>query len=43
MVWTSKGKKVIHMEMEKQMFAKQMFIGLSLRIGFRNDWAKGLC
>lgn len=34
-VWMSKGRRVIHMEMEKQMFGKQMFFGSSLIMGHR--------
>ena len=36
--WTSKGKKTIHSEMEKHMFGKQMFAGLSPTMGCRENF-----
>lgn len=38
MVWTSKGRKVSHMEMEKQMFCKKKFSGLSLTKRHRENF-----
>lgn len=33
----SKGRKATHLEMEKQIFGKQMFSGPSLTMGHRNN------
>lgn len=35
---TSKGGKAGHMEIETQMFGKEIFAGLSLTMGHREDF-----
>lgn len=37
-VWTSKGRKAIHIEMKKKMFSKQMFPRPSLTMKHREDF-----
>ena len=37
---TSQSRKAIHMEMQKQMFGKQMFAGPSLTMGRREDFVQ---
>lgn len=38
---TSKGRKVVHVEMEKQMFGQEMFAGTSVPRGHRELCSKG--